>query len=61
LVDAIEHAAQMKQERDFFEKRSNELQKELEEMKTELARVIEAIQQSRDKREASSGHRIFDW
>jgi hypothetical protein len=51
LVDTVEYAAQMKQERDLFEKRCNELQKELEETKAESARVIEAVQKNRDKRE----------
>ena len=52
-MDTVEYAAQMKQKRDFFEKRCNELQKELEEAKAESARVIEAIQKSHDKREES--------
>jgi hypothetical protein len=43
----------MKQERDSFEKRYSELQKELEATKAESARVIEAIQSNCDKREES--------
>jgi uncharacterized coiled-coil DUF342 family protein len=53
LVVTVEFAAQMKQERDSFEKRCNELQQELEATKAESARVIEAVQSSRDKREES--------
>ena len=41
----------MKKERNDFEKRSTELQKELEETKAESVRVIEAFQKGRDKRD----------